>query len=66
MNKEQFEKRYIERSGITQEQYDEFLITMPCSCGVRGCKGWVAVTNTPLGIKAHKDLYMIGDSNESN
>jgi hypothetical protein len=58
MTKEEFEKRYCERSGISKEEYDEHEITLPCRCGENGCNGWAAVSNTPLAIKAHKDLYM--------
>jgi hypothetical protein len=60
MTKEEFEKRYCERSKITIEEYynDYNLITVPCNCGITGCYGWAAVTNSPSALKAHKDFYM--------
>lgn len=58
MTKEEFEKRYCERSEITIEEYREYEVTLHCHCGQGGCDGWAAVSNTPITIKAHNDLYM--------
>ena len=58
MTKEEFEKGYIEKSGITAQEYNETQVTLPCICGQEGCSGWAAVSNNPHSIKAHKDLYM--------
>lgn len=60
MTKDEFEKRYCERSEITIDEYhnDYNLITLPCNCGDQSCDGWAAVDNRPIAIKAHKDLYM--------
>ncbi len=40
MTKEEFERQYIERSGVTREFYDEHFVTVACDCGEEGCKGW--------------------------
>jgi hypothetical protein len=60
MKKEEFEKRYCERSGITIDEYHNGynLITLPCHCGQENCEGWAAVDNRKTAIKAHKDLYL--------
>jgi len=42
MSSEEWEARYIKNSGITKEEYDKFLITVPCDCGWDGCNGWAA------------------------
>lgn len=57
MTKEEFEERYCKRSDITLEFYHENFVTLPCDCGISGCKGWACVSNSPLSIKAHNDLY---------
>jgi hypothetical protein len=59
MTKEEFEKCYCERSGITIEEYhnDLNLITLPCSCDYEGCDGWAAITNESHFIEIHKRLY---------
>jgi hypothetical protein len=55
MSKEEFEKEYCERSGITIDEYhNEYnLITLPCNCEYEDCHGWAAVTNEPLLVKCH-------------
>lgn len=58
MDKEEFEKEYCEMSHITLEEYNKTQVTLSCNCSNNGCKGWAAVSNNPLSIKAHKDLYM--------
>lgn len=41
ITKEEFTKRYCERSGITQDELAELgLVASPCDCGDRSCKGW--------------------------
>jgi hypothetical protein len=59
MNKEDFEKGYCERAGISVSDYqDKYeLVTLPCKCGEIGCEGWAAVSNSPLSIENHKRLY---------
>lgn len=59
MSKEEFEIGYCEGSEITIEEYhNEYnQITLPCNCGEEGCQGWAAVTNIPLAVKAHVELY---------
>ena len=63
-SKEEFEKRYCERSEISIEDYHEYEVTLPCDCGEDGCEGWAAVSDNPISIKAHKDLYQRHMQNE--
>lgn len=53
----EFEKGYCERSHITQEEYREHFVTLPCKCDDPDCPGWACVTNNPAMIQAHHDLY---------
>jgi hypothetical protein len=57
MTKDKFEQLYCKNSNITTKEYDDNFITLPCQCSERGCKGWAAVCNNKLSIKAHNDLY---------
>lgn len=59
LTKEEFEKGYCERSGITTEEYknDFNLVTLPCNCIDEDCPKWAAVTNGPRYIRIHNDLY---------
>jgi hypothetical protein len=57
-DKENFEKRYCNRSNITRDYYNENFITLPCNCNQEGCSGWACVTNNDISIKAHCDLYI--------
>ncbi|MEK4328906.1 hypothetical protein MKX70_24005 [Paenibacillus sp. FSL R7-0312] len=57
MNKKEFEEDYCRRSNIQIEEYLNGMITLPCRCGSESCKGWAAVTNNPLAIKSHVNLY---------
>lgn len=59
MTKDEFEQGYIQRSGITKEEYDKHQVTMSCNCDYERCEGWAAVSNNPLAIEAHKRLYQI-------
>lgn len=54
MTKEEFEKGYCERSGITLEEYHETQVTLPCSCGYEDCEGWAVISNDPRLIGWHK------------
>jgi hypothetical protein len=58
IGKSRFEKEYCERSGITIEQYQKVfnMITLKCNCDEEECRGWAAVTNTPLLVKVHKEI----------
>jgi len=41
MTKDEFEKGYAERSGVTVDwlhSYNQFGV--PCDCGEDGCEGW--------------------------
>ena len=53
IDKEEFERAYCERSGITREFYNEHFVTLPCDCDYAGCDGWACVNNDPLSIKTH-------------
>jgi len=57
MDKEAFEKEYCENSDMTLEEYRESFVTLPCKCDYEYCQGWACVSNTPLAIKAHNELY---------
>jgi len=57
MDKETFEKQYIENSGITKEEFDQYFITMECNCNYEGCRGWAVINNDPVSIKCQKELY---------
>ena len=58
LTKEEFEKNYCEKSNITEAEYHENFVTLPCSCGDSLCKGWACVVKNARSIKAHRDLYM--------
>jgi hypothetical protein len=57
MTKEEFEQGYIDRSGITKQEYDEINVTMSCDCGDESCSGWAAISNNELSINAHLKIY---------
>jgi len=57
MTKEQFERGYAKRSGISLEEYHKFLVALPCACEQEGCEGWASVSNNPESIKTHQELY---------
>lgn len=57
MREVDFKKWYSDRSGITEEEYGQHLVTLRCFCGATDCKGWAAVGNTPDHISRHEDLY---------
>lgn len=57
MTKEEFEKGYCERSGITIEFYNKYKVTLPCACGEEDCEGWAAMSNDPELIKWHMQFY---------
>ena len=57
MTAKEFEERYCRDSGITLELYASSFVTRPCHCDYKFCKGWSAVSNHPLALKAYKDLY---------
>jgi hypothetical protein len=57
MEKEEFKRWYCNRSGITEAFFNEHFVVLPCQCNFDGCEGWAAVSNTPLSIKIHNDLY---------
>ena len=52
--KEEFEKGYCERSGLTIEEYHRNHVTLPCACDFDGCEGWARIINYPDIIADHK------------
>ena len=54
-SKEEFQKVYVEKSGITDDYYLKHFITMDCNCGE--CGGFAAVSRNTLSIRTHKKLY---------
>ena len=56
MTKDKFEADYIANSGITEKEYRDYLVTLPCGCDYKFCAGWAAVGNNPLSIKVHEDI----------
>lgn len=50
----EFVKMYCENSGITEREFYENQVPMPDQTSP---SGWAAVSNNPLSIKAHVDLY---------
>jgi hypothetical protein len=56
MTKQQFIKNYCERSGITEQEFLETQVALPCNCDYEDCEKWAAVSNNKLSIKAHNEL----------
>lgn len=50
----EFVRGYCERSGITEREFYATQIPMPDQTSP---SGWAAVSNNPLSVKAHVDLY---------
>jgi hypothetical protein len=47
MTKEEFEKQYAEKSGLTIDQLHWFgLHAETCDCGDERCNGWIMVSHT--------------------
>lgn len=42
MTREEFERGYAERSGMTLVEYQEHFLTLPCDCAYENCRGWAA------------------------
>ena len=57
MTKEEFEKGYLERSGLSQKFCNEHFVTMECNCGEEICDGWAQIRNNEESIKTQKELY---------
>jgi hypothetical protein len=57
INKAEFESDFIRRSGITEEVYNQYRITLPCDCGADNCDGWAAVLKEPGGIYYHIQFH---------
>lgn len=55
MTAAEFVKQYCEAAGWTEKEFYESQVPMPDSTSP---SGWAAVSNSPLAIKAHVDLYM--------
>jgi len=57
MTKEEFIERYGKYSNISRDLLLKRCVIMECNCNSSTCMGWAVVSNNPLSIKAHKDLY---------
>lgn len=59
MNQAEFEEAYARRSGLSRDQIFRpgSQVAMRCACGDVHCSGWAAVTDSPLAIRAHVQLY---------
>jgi hypothetical protein len=44
-SREQFEREYAERSGMTVEKLREHRTVRSCDCGEDGCEGWQCVSH---------------------
>jgi hypothetical protein len=56
ISREEFEKQYAARSGITVEELRELgLVVLPCDCGAENCQGWAVVHRD--NIETHVRLY---------
>lgn len=51
----QFVKDYCKSAGWTEQEFYETQVPMP---DITSPSGWAAVSNSPLAIKSHVDLYM--------
>lgn len=51
----QFVKDYCKAAGWTEKEFYETQVPMP---DITSPSGWAAVSNSPLSIKSHVDLYM--------
>lgn len=63
MSASDFVKGYCGRSGITEREFYETQVPMPDPASPWG---WTAVSNDPLLIKAHVDLYLSQQSEVSS
>ncbi|EQB1788981.1 hypothetical protein ACYCW3_000819 [Klebsiella quasipneumoniae] len=52
----EFVKQYCKKSGITEREFYETQVPMPDPASPWG---WAAVSNNPLSIKAHVNLYSV-------
>lgn len=57
MNKNDFINNYCNKSNISSDKLNETQVVLPCKCGDESCEGWAVVSNNPLSIKAHNELY---------
>jgi hypothetical protein len=57
MTKEDFIAGYCERSHMTWEALQPFQVALPCACADESCCGWAMVSNNPLSVQTHMQLY---------
>ena len=57
MTKEQFIEEHYGGGRYANLFQDGTMVALPCCCGVDVCKGWAALTNNPMLIDAHMELY---------
>ena len=51
MTKDEFEKSYAEKSGMTVERLHKLgLVAIPCDCGEDSCKGWQMTSTEHLEL----------------
>ena len=54
MTKKEFKRRSVEKSGLTENLWDEEFIVLPCNCGEDSCHGWAKVINDEFCIETHR------------
>lgn len=61
ITRDEFEKRWMKNSGISEEEFREEWVSLPCDCGEDRCKGWAVISNDDLSIRTHLELYGVKD-----
>ena len=57
MTEDEFIAAYCKRSGVIWEEIRAFEVVLPCACGDASCCGWAMVSNNPLSVQTHMQLY---------
>lgn len=58
MLKEEFVSGYCERSNISKEFFNEYMVAMECDCGDEDCPKFAAISKNHISIQSHKELHM--------
>jgi hypothetical protein len=53
MTRDEFERGYCARSGVTVEWFRQHRVALPCACEADGCEGWAAISLDPLLLLHH-------------
>lgn len=53
MTRDEFERGYCERSGITALEFRKYMVALPCACEAEECEGWAAVSLDPALLLGH-------------